>query len=575
MSLRFWRCNQTRLLASSGPLRCCASRAPFNIFWEDSAVQAGLPKASDPLWRDIGQEIVKSSIKQDMGQAALIECADARAQLETIVRGAGYEIDVHLFGGLTVMDMLEVGGDVDFCGVSEVEPEFEEASEIVSRLSREMRRLGLRASAVPRARIPVIKVDRTSFALPGTPLHTSARMAVFQMTQPMLSSEQEEFRQRLMEDWNAVTVTWVTPQMVNVVFETTTDVMAAVAGIRKHGAIEIPLRTPAEPKDGPELYRYPFDMVFNTTGLRNSAIFHDYLMMYPFSRHLLMAVKRWGRSSGVINTIDGLLASYAMTVMLVHYLVVAGAIPPLDIRGSLTVEPALLPKAPIYRPLETEGDLQTLGYLYGTFFHYFAHVFDYKSDVVCTTRASLQKTSLPMWTNSSVETGESSRPPWYYFAIKDPYNTDNIGRNLDEKAVTYVRSAFNLAHESVVADNKDPAFLVDSLSNGAPKPNVALTKFTYKPKRVQGPSQNDVDGDGEREEEANSDAASTPGSSEFEARRTLAKELFHQRKDEMRRFGQSSARQNEQVKAAQGITRSVVGWLKKGKISKDGSAPKL
>jgi hypothetical protein len=146
-----------------------------------------------------------------------------------------------------------------------------------------------------------------------------------------------------------------------------------------------------------------------------------------------------------------------------------------------------------------------------------------------------------------VSSGEvATRPPFYHLAIKDPYGVENIARNLDAMSVAYVKDASRAAADCVLTEIKDAAFLVDTLTGNAPTPVRGSVNQGAKPMG---------DGDGQSSEPG-------PGSSEFEARRLLAQGRFHQRKDKMRRFGESSVEQNVKVRAAQDLTKSMVGWLK-------------
>ncbi|CCD11682.1 unnamed protein product [Trypanosoma congolense IL3000] len=330
-----------------------------------------LPDVGDKRWVGLGKSIVKLALASDTGRLAFDECNIVRQQLETLVQSVGYDANVFAFGGLVVMGLLEVGGDADFVGVADVEPGALEAGEIVSRLSREMRRLGLKSASLPRARVPVIKVDRVSKSLPGTSLHHLSTCGLFQFTRQLNDAECSSFKSRMKENHGAINVEWNSNQQFSTVeFKSTSELVAALTEVKRHEGIDIPLRLPVDPRNGPEIYRLPFDFCFSSVGLRNSYLLSEALSKYVFSRHLLLLVKKWGRSSGVINSIDGLLASYAFTVMCTHFLIKVGVIPKISALRS-TDEPQLLPFFPEYRSLHKERGVHgRTWFLTAAFFEY-------------------------------------------------------------------------------------------------------------------------------------------------------------------------------------------------------------
>lgn len=500
--------------------------------WDSS-----LPPPSDPRWEGVGKAIVQQALEIDTGIEAFEEVLEARKQLEIIVQACGYDLSVYAFGGFAVMGMLEVGGDVDFTAVADVEPQFEEASEIISRLSREMRRLGIRSTALPRARVPVIKVDRASTALPGSPLHSNSSCGVFQFSRPLLSEEQRAFSEVIGEEYHAVSREWDSVgKIATVRFPDTSSLLVGLTHIRKFGAVDVPVRVPLDARQGPELYRFPFDFCLSSTGLHNSHLLGEYLRMYPYARHIALALKQWGRSSGVVNSMEGLLASYALTVMFVHFLVKMQVVPLVE-TNRITTEPHQLPKEIEYRPLATaeEGDMAQVGYLFASFFEYFGKVFDFEKDVVCTTDANLTKAALG-W---DVVPSGPERPPFYHFAIKDPFGHENIARNLGKEAAQYVQQAGALVTEYINKDLDDPKFMVSSITSHGPRPLYDPVNGTYNPKYLNPANQETT-----------------------EAFRKLKKMEFHRRRDNLQRFGQNTMRQHSQVKVAQNVTRSVLSWLK-------------
>ncbi|EPY29683.1 hypothetical protein STCU_04340 [Strigomonas culicis] len=427
-----------------------------------------LPQPTDQRWDTLGNVIVQYAQSCDTGKQAFDECCVAREQLEFAIQSIGHDASIYIFGGLVTLGLFEVGGDVDFVGILDVEPDFEEAGIIIRRLSKELRRIGFRSSALPRARVPVVKVDRLSKALPGTPLHNLAKDGVFQFIRALDQNEAIEFETRLRENFDAVEVEWNNShQVATITFNSTSSLMYALTHMKYHDNVEIPIRIPVDVRHGPELFRFPFDVCLSSTGLRNSYLFRRALLTYPYSRHLLLAIKKWGRSSGIINSIDGLLASYALTVMMIHFLALVGKIPPLNSLCN-TEEIQTLDIIPQYLPLPglEENKSKEVGYLFALFLEYYGSVFNYKDSVVCTSNMDLQKTTMNWDKGPNV----TMRPPFFEFCIKDPYGLDNVARNLNHDATLYVQDSHQLALQALLKDFNDPLFAFSNLIQYPPKP---------------------------------------------------------------------------------------------------------
>ncbi|ORC89729.1 RNA polymerase I [Trypanosoma theileri] len=499
---------------------------------------SSLPPKEDSRWEGVGKSVINQALSSDTGRFAFEECGIARQQLEILIQSAGYDANVYVFGGLVVLGLLEVGGDVDFVGVADVEPGFEEAGEIVSRLSREMRRLGMKSNALPRARVPVIKVDRVSKSLPGTPLHHLAACGLFQFTRQLNNDETVAFSKRMQENYGATSVDWNnTQQFATIEFNSTSDLIVALTQVKRHEGVDIPLRLPVDSRNGPELYRLPFDFCFSSIGLRNSYLLRDALSHYEFSRHLLLLLKKWGRSSGVINSIDGLLASYAITVMCVHFLIKVGILPRVSTLRSAD-EPQLLPFFPEYRALhDGKGcDIAELGFLTAAFFEYYGHIFDYEKNVVCTTNMNLLKKTMRWEKSPGLESG---RPPFFEFAIKDPYGLDNIGRNLDRESTYYVKEAHVAALKTLLEERNDPEFIINTITQSPPRPQRRHRTLASR-----------------------GIASTTFPSDQLEARHMLKKMEFHERRKSMERFGQRTAKRTEQQRVVSTVTKDVLGWIR-------------
>ncbi|KPA85463.1 putative mitochondrial kinetoplast poly(A) polymerase 1 [Leptomonas pyrrhocoris] len=509
------------------------SARAISIPWESQ-----LPNINDPLWHLMGQAVTELALTYDTGKVAFDECCSAREQLESIVQSMGYDMSIYIFGGLVTSALFEVGGDVDFVGILDIEPGFEEAGEIVRRATRELRRLGIRARAYPKARVPVIKADRVSRSLPGSPLHNLSCDGIFQFSRQLRASEAETFDKRVTGNYNALSVEWNSSyQFATVQFATTSSLMYALANLKAHNEVEIPLRLPVDALHGPELYRFPFDFCLSSTGLRNSHLLGEALQQHPYSRHLLLILKKWGRASGIINSIDGLLASYALTVMLVHFLSVVQAIPKISVE-RIAVGPSDLSPNPKYRPLAAAApeSMPEVGYLFAAFFEYYGTIFNYAENVVCTTNTKLTKSTMH-WDQPNTAVG---KPPFFHFAIKDPYGLDNIARNLDLQSVKFVQETHQMAFESVLGGTRNPAFVVTTLIKEPPMPSREARSLSDRGIYSQ-----------------------TVSSDQLEARHVLNKLRFHQRKRSMEALGEQAVKNfNDQNKASD-VTRNVLGWIRK------------
>eukprot|EP00760_Papus_ankaliazontas_P039724 PhM_4_TR9766/c0_g1_i1/m.95451 len=511
--------------------RSCLVLSPIStVPWEAALKEKGvtLPEKDSFFYDDLGRSIVKKMLPYDAGPATYKECLVARGQLEMILRSCGYDLDVKFFGGLVTLGFFEVSGDLDFVGVGDTEPRHEEAAAIVQRVAREMRRLGLRPMAVPRARVPVIRCDRTSVALPGTPVPREASCVTFPFSRSLEAAEQELFAARLHERYGAMEVGWrEDKRCATVRFPDTWAAVNAMANVRKQGDVEIPIRAPLDSRNGPELYRFPFDMCFGTQGMQNTFLMREALLAYPGSRHILLALKKWGKACGTINSLEGFLASYAYTAMLSHFLVQTGRIEPLRPEEMLE-EPHLLPKDPPYVPLERENELNTsdVGYVFAHFFAYYAHIFDYENDVVSSTMTGMKKTHMK-WTTPDDGTG---RPPFYFFGMKDPYGNDNIARSVDANRLRYIRDALTLATHAMAQEQEDGEFVLAHLVEDPSRPDLKQPLVSF-------------------------DAA--------DARRRSMKRHFQHTDRRKSNYGAAAMQQRKTNILAHDIAESVSGWLKK------------
>lgn len=523
------------------------ARSLITLPWAPSPALSRLQSVSEDSFAALGKAAAQEALTYDAGPAAHAECLKARQQLEFIVQSyTSSDMSIKIFGGVGVLGLVEPEGDVDFVGVADVEPSADEAANIVSELSRELRRLGLKASCVPRARIPIVRVERASREVTGTPVGTAGLSAFFQFSRTMESREQEAFCRWLATYFSCSSVEWSSMgNTATASFPDTDSLIKAISEASKFDDASIPLRQPVNVRLGPELYRFPFDLCLSTLGLQNSKLLGRALEQYPFAPHMLLLLKRWAKACGVVSTVDGLLASYAITNMLTHFLVSLGVVPNVSSFTPLVPEePRLVSHNLQYRPLaqpQTREEMATLGQLLAAYFVYYSEVFKYEEDVVCPSNPTVKKTALK-WV-SPPEIGYAS-PPFYHFAIKDPYGVENIARNLDLRRTTFVRKA-----------HLEAAGVVEvALESGAPI--ETFTKLLHKDRKLaaRGPSPSVA---------AVSMNTDVPLSPEQESWRMWKQQAAYRRHDRQAKFGSVAVATSERTKKAQDMAQSVLQWMRR------------
>eukprot|EP00759_Apiculatamorpha_spiralis_P038995 PhF_6_TR37901/c0_g1_i1/m.56595 len=487
-----------------------------------------LPPLGDQFYKKLGSSIVKKMSLQDAGGNTYHECLVARRHLEIVLRNCGFpDLEVKFFGGLVSLGFFEVSGDLDFVAVGDCEPTADEAAAIVQRVAREMRRIGLKPMGIPRARVPVVRCDRASTAMPGSPLPAEAASVMFPFSRPLTPEERNSFDARMTDKFRATSLAWRNDgQCVCCTFRDTTTSVLAMATVKRHGEVDIPVRAPLDARSGSELYRFPFDLCFGSSGLLNTFAMRTALTAYPGARHILLALKRWGKSCGNINSMDGYLASYAYTSLLTHYLLQMDRIGPVD--ATQMIDATTLPNEPKYIPLEPASkiDLDDVGYLFAHFFHYYGKVFPYQTNVVNCTQKELTKDVLK-WANAT-EGDAAGKPPYYDLAMKDPYGKENIARAIDVNRLKYIQESFVLALHALEVETADPEFVLAHLTEDAPRPSMKQPLSAFETE---------------------------------DARRLLVKQRMKQVSSKRELYGKAAQQDRKQHVLASDITQSVMGWL--------------
>ena len=523
-------------------------------------------------YKALGRAVVVAANEQDAGPDAFAECRLARDQLEAVVQGSSYPgMRIELFGGVAAMGLLESGGDLDFVGITPdgVEPDFPEQVEMVNRLSRDLRRVGLRSQGI-KARVPVVKVTRTSNTMPGAPSGAVACQATFRFPNAISVEVQAAFDDHLKSQFGALKCVWGTGGACTATFKTTTAAIAAIASNRHasfsgedSGGV---LRLPLSVRQGPELYRHSFDLVLRPAGLVNALVLRDAFVQYPYARHLLLLAKRWARSAYVVDPIDGLLSNHCVCLMVLHFLVAAGRVQPVSVQKA-SEKAAAGAGAPgglgmdTYWPLPqklSDEEAAEVGLLATQFFHFYSTIFDATKDVVCPTAAGVTRNTLG-WVTASSKV-DASRPPFFALCVKDPTSVENAARNVDAASADFVFRSIAAAAKLCAEERDDPEFLVNKLRTKPPRAH--RTAHVHRPSEH---SKATGSGGGEATTKPKADDVAA------EARRTLQRLEFHARKDDMVRQGDRMERRKSEGRAARDLTRAIVQWIRSANKS---SAPR-
>jgi len=184
-------------------------------------------------------------------------------------------------------------------------------------------------------------------------------------------------------------------------------------------------------KESPEA----FDISFNFSGVRNSALLRAYVTADSIVQPLAMAVNAWSKRAKINDGPSGLLNSYTVLLMVIYYLLRADEINFIPIDTSLE----LVPEPPYTKPDIPESSLERLGRLVVGFFHFYARQFPWDLHVVCLRVRTLLTRHDKGWHHAPL-------------AVEDPFETHlNTARNVHEAQGRWVRANFLQAWEMLQA----------------------------------------------------------------------------------------------------------------------------
>uniref|UniRef100_A0A7S0BBM9 Polynucleotide adenylyltransferase n=1 Tax=Pyrodinium bahamense TaxID=73915 RepID=A0A7S0BBM9_9DINO len=198
-------------------------------------------------------------------------------------------------------------------------------------------------------------------------------------------------------------------------------------------------------------------VVNNYLGVRNTQLlraYHDFGPQDgPTGRIrtdiVVRSVKEWARCCGLVGTIDGLINSYAWTLMAIYYLQVVEVLPNLQLLAEARgIQSWLVDGHETRFAVPSLGELEpapgspvadaTAGALLYGFFQFYAFEFDWRSFAICVRLARpaptfVRKSILPY----------GDRVPWY---IEDPFDTRmNLARGTTASGRERIQGAIRAA----------------------------------------------------------------------------------------------------------------------------------
>jgi len=192
----------------------------------------------------------------------------------------------------------------------------------------------------------------------------------------------------------------------------------------------------------------------NSDGVRNTHLLKFFTKCDPRFVPLVLTLKRWARHHKINDASQGTLSSYALTLMMLHFLQV-GVRPP--------VLPNLIRENPdVFHPRRSLQSLSfhdpingnfislnksTVGELFVGFLTYFSKQFDYGYTGISVREA-----------RAVAKRTDREFSKWIY--IEEPYNMDNVARAVRKNYERYIKQVFDRSY-FVIHESKDLESLFD------------------------------------------------------------------------------------------------------------------
>ncbi|KAG5483342.1 hypothetical protein LSCM1_04889 [Leishmania martiniquensis] len=416
-------------------------------------------KRKAPVVQQWGAKIFAVAVQRDAGAEKMAEAHRARAQLELVVQRWHPRAKVFIFGSSVAFGVWDGISDIDFTvvDVDELEAGTWPPSEknAVRSITELLRRAGfsfINLEPISHARVPIIKhhaslpirltdeqrqrlreeaLQSAAAAVPAAPSPSSAqpeasadkghtqleaeliiaRSVRYSLNLPAGPSDSAilEASIRLAVGSAAVQQVWWnrTRDMCCMTFDTTTSaVKASTCPLHFMSAGMRARVQPLHEECRPELYGMDFDLSFRAFGIRNSHLLRRYLLSHPCARPGALVLKDWSKTSGVNNSVNGYLTSYAINIMWIYYLVHRGVIPyvcpardiPASLRHNVDADPQYAAMVdPAWTPEERAAMESQAGELLLGFFYYYAFEFDWANHVVSLNRPGVTTKAALGW----------------------------------------------------------------------------------------------------------------------------------------------------------------------------------
>jgi hypothetical protein len=426
-------------------------------------------------WTAVGGRTFAVASSRDAGPARLKQACDARAQLELVARRWRASAEVYVFGSSVAMGVWDGLSDID-CTVVDVAamdagewPPNEKAA--VRNLATLFRNVGFtfqNLEPIEHARVPIIKHNAS---LPAIKVlgeeyqRLLSRSIRCLFTRPQKPDERQQFESDLAR---AVHVTpeafWWDPGY-RTCGSTLPDATTAVAALLHIAGTNTDVSAaPLHTEFRPDVFHVDFDLSFRTFGIRNSILLRSLLTAHTCGRPGALVLKDWSKLSGVNNSINGFLTSYAVNIMWIYYLVQKGHVPYIDPQSiPVSLKDTAHAKDPQYKPLipsdvaasdEAKSRLEMdMGRLLFGFFAFYCYEFNWDAHVVTLNRPGVTTKAQLGWTEDD-EVRLSKKNTRYIMCIEDPYEENlNLGRHLGENRARKVMSELQRGLVSMVRDS--------------------------------------------------------------------------------------------------------------------------